>query len=78
MVSVSGTTASAEQLPEIAVRNRSQYAKTLHRADPDAEEPRPACPTRESEHDYTEVPMTAYRPHYKLCGNPECFGGEWR
>lgn len=75
---MSGTAVSADQLPEKAVRNRSTYANTLHRPDPDADEPRPACPTRRSERDYTEVPTAAYRPHYKLCGNPECFGGEWR
>ena len=78
MVGVSQAVPQGKELPETVVRNRSQYAKTLHRRDPDADEPRPACPTRESEHDYTEVPTAAYRPHYKLCQNPECFGGEWR
>jgi len=75
---VSGTTASGDQLPEIAVRSRSQYAKTLHRRDPDAEDPRPACQVREPTKEYTDVPTAAYRPHYKLCGNPECFGGDRR
>ncbi|KOX93405.1 hypothetical protein [Haloarcula rubripromontorii] len=67
-------------LPEKGVRNRSQYADTLHRLDPDADEPQPACPEAEyrSDAEFTDVPIAAYRPHYKLCGNPECFGGDWR
>jgi hypothetical protein len=60
------------------VRNRSRYSKTLHRPDPESDEPRPACPTRDSEKEYTEVQAKHYRSHYKLCGNPECFGREWR
>ncbi|EMA10926.1 hypothetical protein SAMN05443574_102139 [Haloarcula vallismortis] len=67
-------------LPEKGVRNRSQYADTLHRLDQDADEPQPACPEAEyrSDAEFTDVPIAAYRPHYKLCGNPECFGGDWR
>ena len=66
-------------VPETGVRNRSQYADTLHRQDPDADEPRPACPEAEYREDaeFTDVPVAAY-PTYDLCGNPECFGGEWR
>ena len=78
MFPVSETAAPGKQLPEKTVRNRSTYAKKLHRPDPDADEPRPACPTRRSDREYTEVPTVAYRPHYTLCGNPECFGGDWR
>ena len=65
-------------LPEKGVRNRSQYADTLHRLDPDADELTPACPEADhrSDADSTEVPIAAYRPHYKLCGNPECFRGD--
>jgi hypothetical protein len=63
---------------ETAVRNRSQYADTLHRLDPDADEPEPACVEAEyrSDAEFTDVPVAAY-PHYSLCGNPECFGSEW-
>lgn len=69
---------AATELPEDDVRNRSQYADTLHRLDPD--EPRPACPEADYRPDaeFTDVPLAAYRPHYTLCGNPECFGGDWR
>jgi hypothetical protein len=28
--------------------------------------------------EWTEVPAEAYVGHYALCGNPECFGREWR
>lgn len=62
-----------------AVRSRSQYAQTLHRPDPDADEERPACSqaiARDVE--YTRVSIATHRPIYSLCRNPECFGGEWR
>jgi hypothetical protein len=65
-------------VPETVVRNRSRYADTLHRPDPDSDDTRPACPTRESKKEYTTVPAAAYLGHYELCGNPECFGGDWR
>jgi hypothetical protein len=67
--------------PEVdtGVRNRSQYADTLHRQDPDADEPRPACPEGEyrTDAEFTDVPLAAY-PTDNLCDNPECFGREWR
>ena len=64
---------------EIGVRNRSQFADTLHRQDLNADEPHPACPETECREDaeFTDVPVAAY-PTYDLCGNPECFGREWR
>ena len=64
---------------EIRVRNRSQFADTLHRQDPNADEPRPACPEAEYREDaeFTDVPVATY-PTYDLCGNPECFGRDWR
>jgi len=66
------------KVPETAVRNRSQFAVTLHRPDPAADNPRPACPEGEyrGNADFTDVPVATY-PHYKLCENPECFGSEW-
>lgn len=67
-----------QDVPEEVVRNRSQYAKVLHRQDSESDEAEPACPTRETKDEYTTVPRDAYLGHYKLCGNPECFGGEWR
>lgn len=68
-----------EEVPEIGVRNRSQYADTLHRMDATADEPRPACPEGECRPDaeFTDVSLAAY-PTYDLCDNPECFGREWR
>ena len=71
--------ATAEQeVPETVVRNRSRHSKTLHRPDTESDEPRPACPVRESEREYTEVQASHYLGHYDLCKNPECFGREWR
>jgi len=69
---------TADSLPEQVVRNRSRYADTLHRQDPDADEPQPACPLQETAKEFTTVKTAAYRSHYGLCGNPECFGGDWR
>jgi hypothetical protein len=76
---VSRAVSEGFDVPETGVRNSSQYADTLHRQDPDADEPRPACPEAEYREDaeFTDVPVAAY-PTYDLCGNPECFGGEWR
>jgi hypothetical protein len=68
----------AGKLPETAVRNRSQYAETLHRLDPDADGPKPACPEADRPGaDFSPVELAAYRT-YDLCQNPECFGGGWR
>jgi len=75
---VSQATPESRPLPETAVRNSSQFAASLHRIDPDADDPRPACPEGDRPGaDFTEVPVTAYRT-YDLCRNPECFGGDWR
>jgi len=65
---------------EEVVVSRRQWASTLHRPDADSEAPRPACPQSDADDhdDYREAPLTALRPHYELCRNPECFGGEWR
>jgi hypothetical protein len=65
-------------VPETVVRNRSQYTNTLHRRDSESDETQPACPTRSTDKEYVAVPAASYLGHYKLCGNPECFGGEWR
>lgn len=77
MVAVSSRPVSGRNDVEKAVRNRSQYAHTLHRPDPDADEPEPACPVcYDDDAEYTLVPIAAYRTHYDLCGYPQCFGGE--
>ncbi len=51
----------------------------LHRPDPDTDDPEPACPVcYDDDAEYTRVQVAAYRPHYDLCGYPQCFGGEHR
>lgn len=75
---MSSAVLAEREIPEFVVRNRSQFADTLHRRDGQSDEIRPACPVRQTEKEYTGVPAEAYVGHYKLCGNPECFGGEWR
>lgn len=54
-----------QEVPETVVRNRSQYADTLHRQGPESDAPEPACPTRESKKEYTAVPSNAYLGHYE-------------
>ena len=66
------------EIPEILVRNRSQFADTLHRPDLESDDLQPSCPMQELTKKWTEVPAEAYVGHYKLCRNPECFGREWR
>jgi hypothetical protein len=78
VVAVSKAVSADENIPETVVRNRSRFADTLHRRDSKTDEVRPACPVRQSDSEYTEVPTNAYLGHYDLCGNPECFGGDWR
>lgn len=74
------TTLGDQPAVDRAVRNRSYRAYTLHRQDPDAEEPLPACPEGDYRPDaeFTEVRIAVYRSHYDLCQNPECFGRDWR
>lgn len=74
MSKVAGVTS---EVPEIPVQNQSQSADTLHRPDPDSDVPNPVCWAQYSDVEFTDVPTAAYQPHYKLSGNPECFGGEW-
>jgi hypothetical protein len=78
VVGVSKAVPRDREVPDHVVRNRSQYADTLHRQDPESDEPAPACPLQAVKKEYTTVPRDAYLGHYELCGNPECFGGEWR
>ncbi|MEF8826690.1 MAG: hypothetical protein V5A27_10185 [Halapricum sp.] len=62
------------------VEYRSRQASVVHRPDPTADEPTPACP-EEGAHDdreYREVAYAVVSSHRRLCRNPECFGGDWR
>jgi hypothetical protein len=69
---------AADELPDRAVRNRGQFASVLHRDDPESDGPEPACPEGDRPGaDFTAVRTASY-PTYDLCGNPECFGGDWR
>jgi hypothetical protein len=54
---------SPETLPESAVRNRSEYATTHHRLDPDSEVVSPACPEADYREDagWTDVPVAISR-----------------
>jgi len=63
---------------EVAVRQRSQWATALHRPDPEADEPRPACQqARARSGEFREV-RPGTHPTYDLCQNPACFGDDHR
>jgi len=65
---------------ETVVELRARRGDVVHRPDPDSEDPQPACPeaTAHNEREYREVALAAVASHRQLCGNPECFGGDWR
>ncbi len=69
--------ATAEQRTDVetAVRNRSQYAATLYRLDPDANGPEQACVESEYREDteFTDVRVAAY-PHCGPCSNRSVSG----
>ena len=75
MSGVSQVLQATEIRQDRVARKRSQYADRLHRPDPDAEEPRPACQQAEIAYDgeYREVAPGTH-PTWGLCQNPECFG----
>jgi len=75
---MSRAVSEGSEIPEKGVRNRSQFADTLHRLDPEADEPQPACVESEYRDDaeFTEVAVAAY-PTYDRCQNPECWGEPW-
>lgn len=82
MVGVSEAATSVQEDSEVeeVVVPRSQYHRTMHRADPDSEEPRPACPQADvgGRERYRAVDRVAVASVYSECSNPECFGGDWR
>lgn len=74
MVAVSQT--ASDVRAEFGVVSRSQYADTVHRQDPAAEDPTPACgqATASERDDYRRAGIAVVTPHYQPCQNPECFG----
>lgn len=65
---------------DTVVEYRGQKGTTIHRPDPDSDEPRPACPEAHAhdQSDYREVEYALVATHRDLCQNPECFGSEIR
>jgi hypothetical protein len=64
---------------EQVVESRSRFTSTVHRPDPDADEPATACPESDiQDREFREVAFRAIASHRSLCQNPECFGGDWR
>jgi len=61
-----------------AVRSRSQYARVLHRNDPDTVRPRPACSQAGADKraDWRVVDIERHHGFVRLCQNPACFGGD--
>lgn len=67
---------AAEIRAEKGVVARSQYSNRVHRPDPDSDDPQPACHEADIDHadEYRDVAVSAVTPHYRPCGNPQCFG----
>lgn len=71
---------SLEEIGEV-VEYRSSDTEKVHRPDPDADEPRPACPqsgAARGQRGYRRVAFEIVRSHRELCQNPECYGSDWR
>jgi len=64
---MSKAVSQGEEAPEMAVRNRSQYADTLHGLDSDADDPQSACVEAECREnaEFTDVPSR--RPLTTAC-----------
>jgi len=77
---VSKSTDVGEISIETVVESRSRWGETIHRPDPESDEPQPACREKiaHGERGYREVALAKVVSHRELCGNPECFGGDWR
>ena len=76
---MSQAVATADVDVEEVVVSRSQYNQRLHRPDPDADGPEPACVQADADRrgEWREASLVSQRPHRRLCQNPGCFGGEW-
>jgi len=76
VVGVSRTAQADDVRVDTVVEYRGQNGDTVHRPDPAAEEPQPACPEAYA-HDqssYRQVDYSLVASHRDLCKHPECFG----
>ena len=72
-------TAEVGGLPDEGVRYRSENCRSIHRQDPDADEPEPACQlTNRDGAECIPAEISRLLPfgRWSLCQNPECFGGD--
>jgi hypothetical protein len=78
VVGVSRAAQVADIRAEWCVVSRGQWASTFHRADPDANEPAPACSQREADDrgEFREVRIGVIGSHYSPCSNPSCYGAQ--
>ena len=66
----------SEEIPEIGVRSRKQYSRSIHRPDPDADTLQPACREQLKDVQFKKCDPGTLRlfSGWKLCEHPECFG----
>lgn len=63
---------------QTGVRNRAEHSETIHRQDPDADDPCPACTERgrDAEFKTAHIPSLLPFSRWSLCQNDACFGGD--
>lgn len=67
---------TADELPETGVRSTSQFSRSIHKQDDDADEPLPACREKHRDTDFETChpPSMVGFNRWKLCDYPECYG----
>lgn len=67
-----------DELPETGVRSTSKFCVSIHRQDPEADEPLPACREKERDTDFKEChpPSMVGLKRWKLCDYDACFGAD--
>lgn len=61
--------------PVIRTQGRGNNS-TMHRPDPSADEPTPACSQANAENDFVVSERSHLEGFYQNCQNPQCYGGD--
>ena len=63
---------------QTGVRNRAEHSEVIHRPDPDADGPLPACGERgrDAEFKTAHIPSLLPFARWSLCQNDDCFGDD--
>ena len=70
--------AVTSDVPTSGVRNRAEHSETIHRPDPDADGPLPACGERGRDAEFKTAYIPSLLPfnRWSLCQNDACFGDD--